>query len=167
MTGNGSRWMGLLCLPSGETGGQASDRRKIGAKRSVLTEGGGVPIGLAVERANRYDVKMVRETVESISGQAAGPDPGYAPRNGQRHDDDEGVICSPNSGSFVHIRARGRGQSAAAGRRVPARRWSWSARIRMNRFRRCAEPLVQVRNDLGFLHLACAYITYRQSGLLG
>ncbi len=25
----------------------------------------------------------------------------------------------------------------------------------------------KVRNSLGFLHLACAYITYRQSGLLG
>jgi hypothetical protein len=25
----------------------------------------------------------------------------------------------------------------------------------------------KVRNYLGFLHLACAYITYRQSGLLG
>ena len=68
-----------------QVGKHPTDRGKIGAKRSVLTEGGGVPIGLAVERANRHDVKMVRETVESIR-QAAGPDPGHAPRNvpGQR-----------------------------------------------------------------------------------
>jgi hypothetical protein len=38
----------------------------------------------------------------------------------------------------------------------------------MNRFRRVLSRWdKQVRNDLGFLHLACAYITYRQSGLLG
>jgi putative transposase len=38
----------------------------------------------------------------------------------------------------------------------------------MNRFRRVLIRWDKnVRNDLGFLHLACAYITYRQAGLLG
>jgi putative transposase len=32
----------------------------------VLTEGHGVPIGLAVEGANRHDMKLVRETIENI-----------------------------------------------------------------------------------------------------
>jgi putative transposase len=31
-----------------------------------LTEGHGVPIGLAVEGANRHDMKLVRATLESI-----------------------------------------------------------------------------------------------------
>src|SRR5688572_3264848 len=39
---------------------------KEGVKRSLLTEGGGVPVGLAVDRANRHDMRMVRETIESI-----------------------------------------------------------------------------------------------------
>ena len=43
-----------------------TDRGKQGAKRSVLTEGHGVPIGLAVEGANRHDMKLVRETIENI-----------------------------------------------------------------------------------------------------
>lgn len=42
------------------------DRGKEGVKRSLLTEGGGVPIGLAVDGANRHDMRMVRETIESI-----------------------------------------------------------------------------------------------------
>jgi hypothetical protein len=36
-------------------GKHPTDRGKIGTKRSVLTDGGGVPIGLAVEGANRND----------------------------------------------------------------------------------------------------------------
>ena len=35
-------------------------------KRSLLTEAHGIPIGLAVEGANRHDMKMVRETIENI-----------------------------------------------------------------------------------------------------
>lgn len=31
-----------------------------------MTEGQGVPIGLATEGANRHDMKLVRETIESI-----------------------------------------------------------------------------------------------------
>ena len=68
-----------------------------------------------------------------------------------------------------HPGAGGRGPSAEAGSRFKARRWvverthSW-----MNRFRRVLIRWDKnVRNYLGFLHLACAYITYRQSGLLG
>lgn len=52
-----------------------TDRGKIGTKRSVLTEGGGVPIGLAVEGANRNDFKMARETIESIPIARPAPTP--------------------------------------------------------------------------------------------
>ena len=48
-------------------GKNPTDRGKIGTKRSVLTDGGGVPIGLAVEGANRNDFKLTRETIESIA----------------------------------------------------------------------------------------------------
>ena len=72
-------------------------------------------------------------------------------------------------GFTAHIRARG--EEAQAMKRhagVKARRWvverthSW-----MNRFRRVLIRWdKKVCNYLGFLHLACAYITYRQAGLL-
>jgi putative transposase len=43
-----------------------TDHGQIGTKRSVLTNGGGVSIGLAVEGANGHDFKMVEETITSI-----------------------------------------------------------------------------------------------------
>lgn len=36
------------------------------AKRSLLTEASGVPIGLVIEGASRHDMKLVRETIENI-----------------------------------------------------------------------------------------------------
>jgi putative transposase len=47
-------------------GKNPTDRGKSGPKRSVLTDSGGVPIGLAVEGANRHDFKMARATIPSI-----------------------------------------------------------------------------------------------------
>ena len=49
-----------------KSGPNPTDRAKSGVKRSVLTEGHGVPIGLAIAGANRHDMKLVRATLESI-----------------------------------------------------------------------------------------------------
>jgi hypothetical protein len=50
-----------------KVGKNPTDRGKIGTKRSVLTDGRGVPIGLAVDGANRHDCKLTRETIESLA----------------------------------------------------------------------------------------------------
>ena len=42
------------------------NRAKIGPKRSLLTDGTGVPIGLCVAGANTVDFKLVQATIESI-----------------------------------------------------------------------------------------------------
>jgi putative transposase len=153
-------------------GKNPTDRGKIGAKRSLLTEGGGVPIGLAVEGANRNDFKMVRETIESIPVKRPAPTPatpqGMCLDKGYDYDEVRDLLAE--FGFTAHIRARGEEAKALqqdAGFR--ARRWvverthSW-----MNRFRRVLIRWDKnVCNYLGFLHLACAYITYKQSGLLG
>ena len=60
-------------------GKNPTDRGKIGTKRSVLTDGGGVPIGLAVEGANRNDFKMVEETINSIPIERPMPTPEKPP----------------------------------------------------------------------------------------
>jgi putative transposase len=73
-------------------------------------------------------------------------------------------------GFTAHIRARGEEAKALqqeAG--FKARRWVVARTHRwMNR---CRRVLIRwdkkVRNYLAFLHLACAYMTYRQAGLLG
>ena len=49
-----------------KTGSNFTDRCKDGVKRSLLTEGYGVLIGLVVAGANRTDMKLVRATLESI-----------------------------------------------------------------------------------------------------
>jgi putative transposase len=153
-------------------GKNPTDRGKIGTKRSVLTEGGGVPVGLAVEGANRHDFKMARETIASIPIARPEPTPdtpqGMGLDNGYDYDDLRDLLTE--FGFTAHLRARGEEAKALkqeAG--FKARRWvvertpSW-----MNRFRRVLIRWdKKVRNYLGFLHLACAFITYRQSGLLG
>ena len=153
-------------------GKNPTDRGKIGAKRSLLTEGGGGPIGLAVEGAHRHDVKMGRETRARIPVKRPAPTPAM-PQGmclDKGYDDEEVRDGLAEFGFTAHIRARGEEAKAlqqAAG--VRARRWvvertpSW-----MNRFRRVLSRWDKnVGNDLGLLHLACAYITYKQSGLLG
>ena len=153
-------------------GKNPTDRGKIGTKRSVLTDGGGVPIGLAVEGANRHDFKMVEETITSIPVER--PVPTLEQPQGmcldKGYDDDEVRELLAQFGFTAHIRARG--EEAQAIKReagYKARRWvverthSW-----MNRFRRVLVRWDKnVRNYLAFLHLACASITYRHSGLLG
>jgi hypothetical protein len=48
------------------TGPNPTDRAKGGVKRSLLCEGRGAPIGLAVDGANRNDFKMARATLKGI-----------------------------------------------------------------------------------------------------
>jgi transposase len=78
-------------------------------------------------------------------------------------------------GFTAHIRSRGEGARVEEAKAIEqetgyrARRWvverthSW-----MNRFRRLLIRWdKKAQNYLAFLHLACAYITYKQAGLLG
>jgi putative transposase len=159
-------------LAGKKVGKNPTDRGKIGTKRSLLTDGGGVPVGLAVEGANRNDFKLVRETIESIPVER--PEPTADKPQGmcldKGYDYDEVRDLLTEFGFTAHIRAREEEAKALkqeAG--FKARRWvverahSW-----MNRFRRVLIRWdKKVRNYLAFLHLACAYITFRQSGLLG
>jgi putative transposase len=155
-----------------KVGKNPTDRGKLGTKRSVLTDGGGVPIGLAVGGANRNDFKMARETIESIPIERPEPAPnrpqGRCLDKGYDYDEVRDLLTE--FGFTAHIRARGEEAKALkqeagdkAHRWVVERTHSW-----MNRFRRVLTRWdKQVRNYLALLHLACAYITYRQSGLLG
>ena len=155
-----------------QTGPNPTDRAKRGVKRSVLVEGHGVPLGVAVDGANRNDFKMLQATLESIPIEWPKPsqeepqhlclDKGY--------DYDEVRELGKEFGYTLHIRPRNE-EAQALKRQVgfKARRWvverthSW-----MNRFR---SVLIRwdkkVENYLGLLHLACAFITYRATGLLG
>ena len=138
----------------------------------MLTEGNGIPIGLAVDGANRNDFKLARETLESI--------PLERPHDGDRrtqglcldkgYDYDEVRELLVKFGYTAHIRSRGEeAQQLKRSARFQARRWvverthSW-----MNRFRRILIRWEKkAENYLGLLHLTCAIITYRCAGVLG
>jgi putative transposase len=160
------RWAGK------KTGANPTDRGKRGVKRSLLTEGHGVPLGMVVAGANRPDMRLVAPTLYSLVVERPEPtdehpqglclDKGY---------DYEAVRATLAVFGFTaHITARGkvaRARKRQAG--VKARRWvvercqSW-----LNRFRRLLVRWdKKADNYLGFLHFACALIAFRAAGLFG
>ena len=156
----------------GKTGANPTDRGKRGVKRSLLTEAQGVPVGLAVDGANRHDMKLVRPTLDSVvvARPESTPEQPQGMCLDKGYDFDEVRRTLEDFGFTAHIRSRGEEAKAIkreAGFR--ARRWvverthGW-----LNRFRR-----ILVRwdkspeNYIAFLHFACALITLRASELLG
>jgi putative transposase len=143
-----------------------TDRGKVGTKRSVLTDGGGVPLGLAVEGANRNDFKMARATIESIPVER--PEPSPATPQGmcldKGYDDAEVRERLAEFGFTAHIRARGE-EAKALTQEAGFRAWRWvveRTHSGMNRFRRILIRWDRkVCNYRGFLHLACACITHK------
>lgn len=154
------------------TGPNPTDRAKSGVKRSVLTDGRGVPLGVAVEGANRHDMKLVEPTFESIPIEQPVPTPDE-PQHlclDAGYDYDDVRMTLEEWGYTAHIRSRTQETQEKA--RIPgyrARRWvverthSW-----MNRFRRLLiRWKKKVDNYLALVHLACAFIAFNTAGLLG
>ena len=141
-------------------------------KRSVLTEGHGVPIGVAIAGANCPDMKLARPTIESIIIEC--PEPSEEQPQGmcldKGYDYDEVRDILREFSFTAHIRTRGeeaRALKKKAG--FKARRWvverahSW-----MNRFRRLLVRWdKKPENYLAFLHFACGLIAFRAAGLFG
>ena len=129
-------------------------------------------MGLAVDGANRHDMKLVRPTLEGMA--TPRPEPTAEQPQGmcldKGYDFDEVRSTLAEFGFTAHIRSRGEEAKAIkkeAG--FKARRWvverthGW-----LNRFRR-----ILVRwdkspeNYIAFLHFACALIALRAARLLG
>ena len=124
-----------------------------------MTEAQGIPVGLAVDGANRHDMKLVRATVDSLPVPHPPPSPDH-PQGlclDKGYDFNEVRRTLDEFGFTAHIRTRG--EEAQAIKReagFKARRWvvehtrSW-----LNRFRR-----ILVRwdkspaNYIAFLHLS-------------
>jgi transposase len=154
------------------TGPNPTDRAKRGTKRSLQTDGHGVPIGLAVAGANRNDMKLVEATLTSIPVER--PEPTEAEPQGlcmdKGYDSDEVRETVAAYGYTAHIRLVG--EEASAKREIPgyrARRWvverthSW-----LNRFRRILIRWEKkVANYLAFLHFSCAWIAFRAAKVIG
>ena len=155
-----------------KTGKNPTDRAKRGVKRSLLVEGQGLPVGLAVEGANRNDMKMVEATLESIPIER--PEPTAEQPQGmcmdKGYDYDEVRELVAEFGFTAHIRSRGEEAKALKRKaRAKVRRWvverthSW-----MNRFRGILIRWnKKVENYIAMLHMSFAFIIYRRMGLFG
>ena len=138
----------------------------------MLTEGHGLPIGVAVDGANRHDMKLVERTLEAAMVQRPEPT-AYQPQNmclDKGYDYPEVRKLVAAWGYTGHIKSRG--EERAEKRSIPgyrARRWiverthSW-----LNRFRRLLIRWEKkVENYVAMLHFDCAWITFRASGVVG
>jgi transposase len=148
------------------------DRSKTGTKRSLLVEGGGVPVGLSVAGANRNDFKLLEETLQSI------PIDPPAAEDYLRHlcldkgYDFEEVRHLLNAyGLVAHIRSRGEEAQAKKKKKrgEKARRWvverthSW-----FNRFRSILTRWSKkAKNYLSMLYFVCGLIAYRAALFFG
>jgi transposase len=138
----------------------------------VLVEATGVPVGIAVDGANRNDMKMVQETLDSIPVERPEPTPqqpqGMCMDKGYDYDEVRQIVAE--FGFTAHIRSRGEEMKVLKrNARTKARRWvverthSW-----MNRFRGILIRWnKKAQNYIAMLHFAFAIITYRCAGLTG
>jgi transposase len=135
-------------------------------------EANGLPVGLAVDGANRNDMKMVEETLASIPVERPEPTPeqpqGLCMDKGYDYDEVRQIVEA--FGFTAHIKARGEeAQEIKRKAGFKARRWvverthSWMNRFRGILIRWCKKP----ENYIAMLHFAFAIITYRCAGLSG
>jgi putative transposase len=143
----------------------------LGVKRSVLTDGRGVPLGVAIAGANVHDQKLFHATLSSL--------PIRRPRPTARRP--QHLCCDKGYDAAIihrearrrryipHIKSRGEEQIAKRIRGRRARRWvveriaSW-----MNRFRRIfIRWEKKAINYEALIHWTLAYITWKQIRVFG
>lgn len=131
-----------------------------------------MPLGLAVDGANRHDMKLTRATLAQIVAERPIPTCEY-PQGlclDKGYDFQEVRDILLEFGFTAHIRSRqDEVQACKREAHKKARRWvverthSW-----MNRFRRILIRWdKKPENYIAFLHFACALIAFRAAGLFG
>ena len=151
------------------TGKNPTDRAKSGTKRSMLTDGAGIPLSVAIEGANRHDAKLLVATLEGL----VVAHPAWEEEDEQQNMcldaayDSEPVREELSERCYVpHIRPADKKEreqeGAVHGHGGRARRWvverthSWLNRSRrlLVRWEKKAE------NYLAFIQLACAQLIF-------
>ena len=152
------------CITKAPCGGDKAgpspvDRRKGGLKRSIATEGAGVPLGIVSAAANRHDSPLLAPTLQAATTQVDGPwpdqvtvhlDAGY----------DSGVTRTLLDGLGLHgeIARKGIPAPIQVGKRwVCERTHAW-----MNgygKLRRCTDRDGRIVDF--YLYLAAAFVTVR------
>jgi putative transposase len=154
----------------GKTGPNPTDRGKTGTKRSILVDGRGVVLGVAVAGANKVDFQLLQETLDSTPANCPlapeDSEQGLWLDKGYDYDAIHGLVRE--NGYVPHSVPRDAEREWLA--TIPgyrARRWPVERTISwMNRFRRILVRWEKkVENDTAMVHLACAFIAFKQAGL--
>ena len=149
-------------------GKNPTDRAKSGTKRSMLTDGAGIPLSVAIEGANCHDAKLLVATMEGLVVAR----PGWEEEDEQHMCLDAACDSDPvreelkERGYVPHIRPADKKEREREGpvhrHGGRARRWvverthSWLSRSRrlLVRWEKKAE------NYLAFIQLACAQLIF-------
>ena len=152
------RWAGK------KTGPNPTDRAKTGTKRHHLTDGGGVPIAVALTAANTHDKCAVAELLDArIIRPAPGTEQHLCLDKGYDYADAERAVR--RRGFIPHIRRRGE-ERRACRRGTRARRWvverttSWFNRHRKLLIRWEKKP----QNYLALVQFAAMLMVWRLVG---
>jgi putative transposase len=159
---------GMTKAPLGgeATGPNPTDRGKLGVKRSVLTDGRGIPLAVVAAPANVHDMRLVAETLDA---RLRAPPPGIRCNLCMdRGNDFPRVEDLVRASRFrPHIRSRGEEVRRCRVGESPHR---WVVKRTLSWLNRCRRLLVRwekkVENYLAFLHLACARLVYRAADSL-
>ncbi|GLV55853.1 IS5 family transposase ISMac11 [Dictyobacter sp. S3.2.2.5] len=154
------------------TGPNPTDRGKQGTKRSLLTDGAGIPLALVIDGAQRHDVKLLSATLDGVVIER----PIFPLEQREQLCLDAAYDSTPVYKELVarhywpHVRSRG--EERMEREIIPgyrARRWvverthAWLNRSRriLVRWEKKAE------NYLAFLHLACAQLLFEKVAVFG
>ncbi len=126
-------------------------------KRSALTDGRGVPLGIAIAGANVHDRKLVRDAFESVPVRRPRPTPHRRQHLRADKGDDAKAIrpTARRRGHLVQIPRKGEDTQHRHRHQGRARRWVverhhwWTNRARRLLIRWEKKP----ENQLGFIHL--------------
>ncbi len=161
-------------LGRGATGKNPTDRaKKMGTKRSMLTDGAGIPLAVAVEGANRHDSKLLVATLDGLV--VARPAPAEGEEAGSEQHlcldaayDSEPVREELEVRSYEpHISPADknkRSERKEARRHLGGRARRWVVERTHSWLKRSRRLLVRwekkTENYLAFIHLACAQLIF-------
>ncbi len=124
-------------LGGGKTGPNPTDQGKDGVKRSLLTEGRGIPLAVVVDGANRHDMKLTEATLKNLMVKRSKSSTTQGLCLDKGYDFDEVRERVAGLGFTTHLRTRGEEQRDIRELGYRARRWVVERTHRwINRFRR-------------------------------
>lgn len=154
-------WLGKARFGGEATGRNPTDRGKMGTKKSLLVDGSGGPLGIAIAGANIPDSKCLADTLDAIVVERPKGEQNLCLDKG--YDNPSGREAVAAAGYVPHIRAIGEDFRKCRRGKKPRR---WVVERAFAWLSKCRGLLVRYEtraaNYLGLLQLACALLWCRR-----